>query len=130
MRTIIKSLDSKNESAVHFILLLGILVLFLVLFISPELLLRVDMTCLFRRVTKMNCPFCGMTRDFISIAEGHLPKFNLLSPIIFIFIFFLYPAIVIISFFKHQPIRLNYSLTHKIFFLTMIIMLFINNLKR
>jgi hypothetical protein len=122
-------MNHDNDLRLHVSLIVGILLLLLVLLISPELLLQFDTTCLLHRLTKLNCPFCGMTRDFILIAKGHEPKFNLFSPIAFLFVFLAYPFFVILSFFKKRTIKLNQPMTHKIFFLTMLIMFVANNLK-
>jgi hypothetical protein len=43
--------------------------------------------CVFRAATTLPCPSCGMTRAFVALAHGDLPRaigFNLASPLLFL----------------------------------------------
>ena len=73
-----KSFNINHENQYHFIILL--LALFIIIF---SFLLRIreshialpivnyefGSTCLFKLITRYNCPMCGMTRSFVSISH-------------------------------------------------------------
>lgn len=60
----------------HWLVLAGLLLAALVLICAPDAVLGVHYECLLRRMTGIRCPFCGMTRDFILMAHGSLPRNN------------------------------------------------------
>ena len=42
----------------------------------PNAVLVVQYQCMLHWMTGVRCPFCGMTRDFILMAHGSLPRNN------------------------------------------------------
>jgi len=57
----------------------------------PNAILGVQYQCVLHRFTGMYCPFCGMTRDFILMAHGSLPRNNPGSPVVAIGLYVVYP---------------------------------------
>ena len=53
--------------------------------------------CLFKHITSYDCPGCGLTRSFLSLARGHVIDafhFNPAGPLLYLFfIFYLYDLI-------------------------------------
>lgn len=43
----------------------------------------------------LNCPFCGMTRDFVAIFHQHKPEFNRFSWIALVVVYLVYPAMFV-----------------------------------
>jgi len=70
-----------------------------------------------------------MTRDFITIAQGNTSMLNPFSPLAFFSGFILYPFTVVVFAFRAPAVKVNYQLIHKVFSLTMLLMLILNNLK-
>ena len=104
------------------VLILLILILFL-LFV-----LNIPVTCIFKSVTGISCPACGMTRAFISIL--HL---NFLSIPLFIFIC-ISVIIMIIEIFRNKfnyiPKLLNFLGKYWYIFIILLIISFIwNNMR-
>lgn len=112
------------------VLILLILILFL-LFV-----LNIPVTCIFKSVTGISCPACGMTRAFISIL--HLNFFNafllnILSIPLFIFIC-ISVIIIIIEVLRNQfnyiPKLLNFLGKYWYIFIILLIISFIwNNMR-
>ena len=112
------------------VLILLILILFL-LFV-----LNIPVTCIFKSVTGISCPACGMTRAFISIL--HLNFFNafllnILSIPLFIFIC-ISVIIMIIEIFRNKfnyiPKLLNFLGKYWYIFIILLIISFIwNNMR-
>lgn len=75
--------------------------------VSPELLLRLSPSCLFRLLTGLNCPFCGMTRDLISLVHGRFEFLNPASPALFLCLLFVYPGAALLALHRRQPLRLQ-----------------------
>jgi hypothetical protein len=112
------------------VLILLILILFL-LFV-----LNIPVTCIFKSVTGISCPACGMTRAFISILHlNFLNAFllNILSIPLFIFIC-ISVIIMIIEIFRNKfnyiPKLLNFLGKYWYIFIILLIISFIwNNMR-
>ena len=112
------------------VLILLILILFL-LFV-----LNIPVTCIFKSVTGISCPACGMTREFISILHlNFLNDFllNILSIPLFIFIC-ISVIIMIIEIFRNKfnyiPKLLNFLGKYWYIFIILLIISFIwNNMR-
>src|ERR1700761_3055687 len=50
-------------------------------------------SCIFHAVTGLNCPFCGMTRDFTAILHGQKPQLNPFSWMAAVVIYLVYPLL-------------------------------------
>lgn len=51
-------------------------------------------SCVFKSVTNVECPFCGLTRGFVSIGHFQISKalsYNYLSGVLFLFVIFQIP---------------------------------------
>src|SRR6185503_6456500 len=58
----------------------------------PRLIEALPLGCVLYASTGIRCPFCGMTRDFLTILHGSWPHQNVFSvPAAFV-IWFVYPA--------------------------------------
>jgi Protein of unknown function (DUF2752) len=60
----------------HLLLLGCICLAGIILTCAPNAVLGLDYQCLLSRATGVRCPFCGMTRDFILMSKGSLPRNN------------------------------------------------------
>jgi len=58
---------------------------------APNAVLGLQYQCLLHWMTGLRCPFCGMTRDFILMAHGSLPRNNPGSPVVAIGLYVVYP---------------------------------------
>ena len=72
------SWSEQHPHAWVLVICIGIIVLAFLLRIDsgefvvvPWLNLALPQTCMFRNMTSLNCPGCGLTRSFISLADGH-----------------------------------------------------------
>ena len=43
---------------------------------APNAILGLQYQCVLHSLTGLRCPFCGMTRDFVLMAHGSLPRNN------------------------------------------------------
>ena len=62
--------------------------------VTPWLELPLPGLCMFRRVTGADCPGCGLTRSFVSMAHGQVLTalhYNLAGPFIFVWVAFAIP---------------------------------------
>ncbi len=60
----------------HLLLLGSIFLVGIALACLPQAVLGLHYQCALRMFTGIKCPFCGMTRDFILMSQGFLPKNN------------------------------------------------------
>ncbi|HBJ12946.1 MAG: DUF2752 domain-containing protein [Clostridia bacterium] len=108
----------------------------LILFLFFIVVQFLPVVCLFKQVTGISCPACGMTRAFYSILHLHFldaVNYNLLSIPLFIFIIY-FVFRLIYDIFKNQfsfiPQLLNYFSDHYIFIFSILFISFIfNNIK-
>lgn len=110
------------------ILILLVLILFL-LFI-----LNVPVTCIFKSVTGISCPSCGMTRAFFAILQfNFIDAFflNILSIPLFLFIVISVIIMIIEIFrnkFEYVPKLLNFLSNYWYVFIILLILSFIWNI--
>lgn len=78
----------------HALVLIGIGVVAAVLAYQPDFFLSLGAVCVLRRFLHINCPFCGMTRDFVAMAQGRFAFRNPFSPLAAVAMLVLYPAAV------------------------------------
>jgi len=68
--------DSYIGPRQHLWLLGCILLAGIILACAPHVVLGLHYQCMLNRLTGIRCPFCGMTRDFILMSRGLLPRNN------------------------------------------------------
>jgi peptidoglycan/LPS O-acetylase OafA/YrhL len=64
----------------------------LVLACLPNAVLGLQYQCVLHWMTGLRCPFCGMTRDFILMAHGSLPRNNPGSLVAALALYVVYPV--------------------------------------
>jgi hypothetical protein len=69
----------------------------LVLACVPNAVLGLQYQCVLHTLTGLRCPFCGMTRDFILMAHGSLPRNNPGSLVLALALYFAYPIWLIVA---------------------------------
>jgi hypothetical protein len=69
----------------------------LVLACMPNAVLGLQYQCMLHWMTGLRCPFCGMTRDFILMAHGALPRNNPGSLIVALALYVAYPMWLIVA---------------------------------
>jgi len=79
----------------HLGVLICIAALTIVLYYWPEWVLRLPLACVMRSWLGMRCPFCGMTRDFVTILHGRSPALNVFSWPAAVVIYGIYPPMVL-----------------------------------
>lgn len=57
----------------------------------PQALLGLQYQCMLHWMTGLRCPFCGMTRDFILMAHGAMPRNNPGSLVVALALYVAYP---------------------------------------
>ena len=82
----------------HHALAVGFLVFgSLLLAFAPQAALGLRYQCLLHSLTGLRCPFCGMTRDFILMAHGSLPRNNPGSLMVAIGLYVAYPIWLVMA---------------------------------
>ncbi len=112
----------------------GIILLILISFLCFVAIMPV--TCIFKTVTGIYCPACGLTRSFLSIINFHFIDaiwYNILGIPMFAFII-TFILMLIYDFLKNRfyfiPKLLNFFEKHYIFILVLLLISFVfNNLK-
>ena len=118
---------SERIVGVALLVLLGSAVLAALL--VPGWVLAVVPGCWFHKFTGLNCPFCGMTRDFIAILHG---RWNLLNPCsvpCFFLLFVAYPIVNVLTLLGRirQP---RIAISEKAVFVALAAMFVVNNFSR
>lgn len=63
----------------------------------PNAVLGLQYQCMLRWMTGLRCPFCGMTRDFILMAHGALPRNNPGSLVVALALYVAYPIWLVVA---------------------------------
>ena len=114
------------------LLLLGCLSLAgVILACAPRAILGLHYQCLLSSVTGIRCPFCGMTRDFILMAHGFLPRNNPGSLFVAVTAYAAYPLWFVGSALRRPPsLLLRRSNVRRVLVATMTALFVCNNVVR
>ncbi len=79
-----------NEKVRNFWAVFFIAAIFLFSFVANVKVVEGIPLCLFKAVTNLGCPGCGLLRSFVSISHGEFLKavsYNLLGPVAYVLLF-------------------------------------------
>lgn len=77
---------SKRNSTLALLTLLAIFAVSIA--VEVESMSRVPL-CIFKQLTHLDCPGCGLSRSFISLSHGHFLdaiRFNALGPLVYVYL--------------------------------------------
>jgi hypothetical protein len=74
---------------------------------SPGTLLSLLPPNNWKLLTGLNCPFCGMTHDAISLLRGHASWQNPGSPVMLFFLLVIYPVKVVAAYRMKVPVTMR-----------------------
>jgi hypothetical protein len=81
----------------HLLVMGGLVLGGLVLACAPHAVLGLRYQCVLHWMTGLRCPFCGMTRDFILMAHGALPRNNPGSLVMALALYVAYPMWLMVA---------------------------------
>jgi Protein of unknown function (DUF2752) len=122
--------DSYISPKQHLLLLGCIGLTGIILACAPQALLGLHYQCLLSRVTGIRCPFCGMTRDFILMSKGSLPRYNPGSLFVAVAGYVGYPAWFGAAFCKPSWLRVNRKRVVQVLTAAIMVLFVCNNLIR
>lgn len=117
-----------SEFKTHLMILAVIILASILLIITPSAFSSINYACVLKTVLGLNCPFCGMTRDFVLISQGANSIHNPFSLITFLLVFFIYPSFFVSFFLIKKRLLISYAWLKTIFFVVITIMFVFNNL--
>jgi hypothetical protein len=120
---------SHENPTAHFAILIGIAVCTLVLGFFPNFVAAHGPSCVFQSLFHLNCPFCGMTRDFVAILHGQQPSLNRFSWIAVFVVYLGYPALFLWALRQGKLSLFHQPRVHKAIAAMLAVMLVINNLR-
>lgn len=86
----------------HVVLLAAIAASTALLRFAPRWVMSLRMECVLHAWLHVNCPFCGMTRDFAAILHGQAPQLNPFSWMAFAVIYAAYPGMVVVLWWRRR----------------------------
>lgn len=120
----------RESIATHIVILAGIAVATVVLRFYPVGVLHYGPSCFIHTFLHLNCPFCGMTRDFVAILHGQQPSLNRFSWLAAATAYFVYPLLFFWAWWK-QRLRWFYQpVVHQAIACALVVMFVVNNLPR
>lgn len=113
-----------------------LILLFSNLFIFLSVSNKIKLECIFKRLFKISCPACGLTRSIRSLLKLDIIssfKYNIFGPLVFI-IFIIYMVFLIIDIIKNKDktIKYTYRILDKYYYviiICLIISMIINNIR-
>ena len=94
----------------------------------PEPLLAARYECVLHQLTGWNCPFCGMTRDFIFAAHGTWPSHNPGSIVVLLLGYVIYPAWLVARSLAGGDLRVSRMKVQYVLGFAVAILMVVNNL--
>ena len=76
---------------------------------SPATLLSLPPLSNWKLLTGLNCPFCGMTHDAISLLRGRASLQNAGSPVMLFLLFVVYPVRVVTAYRMRVPVEMRWG---------------------
>jgi hypothetical protein len=119
---------SHENPTAHFAILIGIALCTLVLGFFPGFVAAHGPSCVFHSLFRLNCPFCGMTRDFVAILHGQQPSLNRFSWIAFFVVYLGYPVCFVWALRQGKLGLFHRPGVHKAIAAMLAVMLVVNNL--
>jgi len=89
--------DSYIGPRQHRLAIGGLALAGIVLACVPKALLGLQYQCMLHWMTGLRCPFCGMTRDFILMAHGAMPRNNPGSLAVALALYVAYPIWLVLA---------------------------------
>lgn len=123
--------DSSIGPTQHLLLLGCIAVAGVILVCAPRAILGLHYECLLSRITGVRCPFCGMTRDFILMLQGSLPRNNPGSLFVAVAGFVVYPAwFMVATLCRPSSVVISRRIARELLITGMVVLFVCNNLVR
>jgi hypothetical protein len=113
----------------HVAILSAIVLVTAVLRTFPAWTLAHGPSCVFRSVLHLNCPFCGMTRDFVAILHGQQPSLNRFSWMAAFVVYLGYPVLFVWALWHRRLSVFHQPVVHRAVIAAMAVMLVVNNLR-
>ena len=122
------ALQERGHLTTHLFILGCIVTLSAGVYFFPGWVLLHGPGCVLKTFLHLNCPFCGMTRDFVCILHGQKHYLNPFSGIAAVVVYLVYPAFFLWAW-KHGRLALFYQpAMHKLIVASLLIMFMVNNL--
>jgi hypothetical protein len=122
--------SQQTPYAPHLYILGCIVVASALLRFLPASVLANGPSCVFHAVTHLNCPFCGMTRDFAAILHGQKPHLNPFSWMAAVVIYLVYPLLFVWALLRQRLAMFYQPAVHRVLAVVLLVMLVGNNLSR
>jgi hypothetical protein len=118
----------RGQAATHLLILGCIVMLSALLHFFPTASLAFGPSCVFHTLFHLNCPFCGMTRDFVGILHAQKPLLNPFSGIAAVVIYCVYPAFFLWAWTRRRLALFHHPAVHKCIAVVLLVMFVVNNL--
>jgi hypothetical protein len=118
-----------RELVPHLLVIAGTILFTLMLALWPQSILDAGYRCQMQALFGLRCPFCGMTRDFVSMLHGERPSLNPCSSIAALMIYAVYPAAVAFAWRAKRLDFFHSTVLTRAFVAALAAMLVFNNLR-
>jgi hypothetical protein len=114
----------------HLAMLATIVLVTLIAALRPEWLLQLPIRSQMLSLFGLRCPFCGMTRDFVSIWHRQIPRLNPGSWAVAAFVYGFYPLLLGWAWIAHRPDPFQHPMLRRAIFFALALLWVANNLHR
>ncbi len=118
----------RSQTPTHTVILVAIAVCTALLRFCPTFVQQHGSSCVFHTLTRLNCPFCGMTRDFVAILHGQRPSLNRFSWVAAFTVYCAYPIFFGWAFARGRLALFHRPAVHRAVLAALVVMLVVNNL--
>ena len=119
-----------SSARIHLFILGCIAAVTALLLLAPASWLAFGPGCVFHCLLHLNCPFCGMTRDFTAILHGRQPQLNPFSWPAIVAVYLVYPALFLWAWSTQRLAVFHRPAVHTGLAVVLLVMLVANNLPR
>jgi hypothetical protein len=119
-----------KQARTHLWVLASIVVCTVILRFRPEWVMGLSLQCVLRSIFHLKCPFCGMTRDFVTILHGHRPELNPFSSLAAVFIYFAYPLLFVWAWQRRKLDLFYRPAVYRLVAVGLLMMFVVNNLRK
>ena len=114
----------------HLAVLFSIVAVSSIAALRPEWLLHLPNRCGMQLLFRLKCPFCGMTRDFVSIWQHRTPVNNPGSWFAAAFIYVVYPVLLVWAWIRRRPEVFQHPLLRRSIYVAVALLWVANNVSR